>query len=359
MTRTARRDGTPDRARRGREDNRGRRDESPKRTETSSRTNGNRAAQGGRTRGSESPRTGENTRDSYGFCRNNKPVETTKKARPQKQKKERPSEMLLSNARPAKRQNVEHRDTGAATGEGVRLQKVLAQAGVASRRHAEILIDSGRVEVNGKIVLTQGVRVNPNADIIRVDGVRINVNEDMQYFVLNKPRGLQSTMSDDMGRPCVGDIVGERIAAGQRLFHVGRLDAATEGLLLLTNDGELANRLMHPKYEVAKTYLATVLGEADKRLVKQLRDGIELDDGPAKADFVQIVDTHQGKSLIRIELHEGRKHIVRRMLKTAGFPVERLVRTKIHTIQLGEQTPGAVRALNSSELASLYKAVGM
>ena len=154
-------------------------------------------------------------------------------------------------------------------------------------------------------------------------------------------------------------LLSERTAAGQRLFHVGRLDADTEGLLLLTNDGELANRLMHPRYEVPKTYLATVLGEADKRLVNQLRTGIELDDGTAKADYVQIIDTHEGQSLIRVELHEGRKHIVRRMLKTAGFPVQRLVRTKLHTVQLGEQKPGTLRALNAAELTALYKVVGM
>ena len=243
--------------------------------------------------------------------------------------------------------------------EGERLQKVLAKAGVASRRHAEVLIDAGRVEVNGKIIKRQGVRVNPNADIIRVDGVRVNVNEDHEYFILNKPRGVQSTMQDDMGRPCVGDMVAEKTASGQRLFHVGRLDADTEGLLILTNDGELANRLMHPKYEVSKTYLATVLGEADKGLVRTLKDGIELDDGMVKADFVQIVDKNQGMSLIRLELHEGRKHIVRRMLKAAGYPVQRLVRTKIHTVQLGDMKPGGIRALNSAELTSLYKAVGM
>jgi len=242
---------------------------------------------------------------------------------------------------------------------GERLQKVLAKAGVASRRHAEILIDAGRVEVNGKIIAKQGVKVNPSVDVIRVDGVRVNVNEEHEYFVLNKPRGMQSTMSDDLGRPCVGDVVSEKVAAGQRLFHVGRLDADTEGLLILTNDGELANRLMHPKYEVTKTYLATVLGEADRKLVRQLKEGIELEDGLAKADFAQVVDTNQGYSLVRLELHEGRKHIVRRMLKEAGFPVQRLVRTKLHTVQLGDMKPGGLRALNSSELTSLYKAVEM
>ena len=297
------------------------------------------------------------------------------------EKKKRDSEMLLSNAKPARRQNVKRNkkataqsvasDLGAdwlyedassapnPSAEGERLQKVLAKAGVASRRHAEVLIDAGRVEVNGKVIKRQGVRVNPNVDVIRVDGVRVNVNEDHEYFILNKPRGMQSTMQDDMGRPCVGDMVAEKTASGQRLFHVGRLDADTEGLLILTNDGELANRLMHPKYEVSKTYLATVLGEADKALIRSLKEGIELDDGMAKADFVQVVDKNLGMSLIRLELHEGRKHIVRRMLKAAGYPVQRLVRTKIHTVQLGDMKPGGIRALNSAELTSLYKAVGM
>ncbi|QPK80150.1 rRNA pseudouridine synthase [Corynebacterium lizhenjunii] len=317
------------------------------------------------------------------------------------ERKQRDSDMLLSNAKPARRQHVKRADrnakapaTGKATAESVaqalgadwlvedlrgaggsrhaeaegasadqaageRLQKVLAKAGVASRRHAEILIDKGRVEVNGQVITKQGTRVNPNVDVIRVDGVRINVNENHQYFVLNKPRGMQSTMSDDLGRPCVGDVVAEKVAAGQRLFHVGRLDADTEGLLLLTNDGELANRLMHPRYEVSKTYLATVLGEADRKLLRTLKEGIELEDGLAQVDFAQIVDKNQGLSLIRLELHEGRKHIVRRMLKEAGYPVQRLVRTKMHTVQLGDMKPGSLRALNSNELTSLYKAVGM
>ncbi|MGV0407568.1 pseudouridine synthase [Corynebacterium marquesiae] len=291
-------------------------------------------------------------------------------------KKQRDSDIIVSNAKPARHQHVSKKKQKATAEsvarelgadwlvdedkpKGERLQKVLAKAGVASRRHAEILIDAGRVEVNGKIIAKQGVKVNPSVDVIRVDGVRVNVNEEHEYFVLNKPRGMQSTMSDDLGRPCVGDVVSEKVAAGQRLFHVGRLDADTEGLLILTNDGELANRLMHPKYEVTKTYLATVLGEADRKLVRQLKEGIELEDGLAKADFVQVVDTNQGYSLVRLELHEGRKHIVRRMLKEAGFPVQRLVRTKLHTVQLGDMKPGGLRALNSSELTSLYKAVEM
>lgn len=266
---------------------------------------------------------------------------------------------FVSKAKPARHQHVDGPRSGSSQGEGIRLQKVLASAGVGSRRVSEQLIAEGRVEVNGKIITTQGVRVHPDRDVIRVDGDRVVVNEKMQYFALNKPRGIQSTMSDDMGRPCVGDLVGERVDAGQRLFHVGRLDAATEGLLILTNDGELANRLMHPKYEVTKTYLATVLGEVDKQLVRTLKDGIELEDGIAKADEVDIIDVWQGRSLVKVVLHEGRKHIVRRMLKTAGFPVQALVRTKIHTVQLGEQKPGTIRALNSSELASLFKIVDM
>lgn len=291
-------------------------------------------------------------------------------------KKQRDSDIIVSNAKPARHQHVSKKKQKATAEsvarelgadwlvdedrpKGERLQKVLAKAGVASRRHAEILIDAGRVEVNGKIITKQGVKVNPSVDVIRVDGVRVNVNEEHEYFVLNKPRGMQSTMSDDLGRPCVGDVVSEKVAAGQRLFHVGRLDADTEGLLILTNDGELANRLMHPKYEVTKTYLATVLGEADRKLVRKLKEGIELEDGLAKADFAQVVDTNQGYSLVRLELHEGRKHIVRRMLKEAGFPVQRLVRTKLHTVQLGDMKPGGLRALNSSELTSLYKAVEM
>lgn len=266
---------------------------------------------------------------------------------------------LLADIRPAKKQHVTPDEDARPEGPGERLQKVLARAGVASRRHSEKLIDAGRVEVNGEIVRRQGMRVHPEVDIVRVDGVRVRLNEDLEYLLLNKPRGVLSTMDDGEGRPCVGDYVREQIAAGKRLFHVGRLDADTEGLLLLTNDGELANRLTHPRWEVSKTYVATVLGEADWTLVRGLKKGVELDDGLVKADYAQIVDVNNGQSLIRIELHEGKKHIVRRMLKKAGFPVQRLVRTKIHTVRLGDQKPGRLRALNDSELRSLYKAVGM
>lgn len=279
-------------------------------------------------------------------------------------KKPKETDIYLSKAKPAKRQHVSESHLAQASGssapkEKVRLQKVLAAAGVASRRMSEKLIAAGRVEVNGEIVQQMGVRIDPNMDVVRVDGTRVQVNDEMVYFILNKPRGVHSTMHDELGRPSVGDLIDVRFKQGQGLFHVGRLDAETEGLLLLTNDGELANRLMHPKYGISKTYMATVLGEVDRTVIKELKNGVDLDDGIARADNVQIVDVWQGKSLIKIELHEGRKHIVRRMLKELGYPVTALVRTKIHTVQLGEQKPGTVRALNRSELASLYKAVGL
>ena len=279
------------------------------------------------------------------------------------EQKPKDTDLYLSKAKPAKRQHVTESELAKASDsspkEKVRLQKVLAAAGVASRRMSEKLIAAGRVEVNGEVVQQMGLRINPNVDIVRVDGTRVQVNEEMVYFILNKPRGVHSTMHDELGRPSVGELIDTRFKQGQGLFHVGRLDAETEGLLFLTNDGELANRLMHPKYGISKTYMATVMGEVNRNIIKELKDGVDLDDGIARADNVQIVDVWQGKSLLKIELHEGRKHIVRRMLKELGYPVTALVRTKIHTVQLGEQKPGTVRALNRSELASLYKAVGL
>ena len=243
--------------------------------------------------------------------------------------------------------------------EGVRLQKVLSQAGVASRRVAERMITDGRVEVDGRIVTELGTRVDPaNADI-RVDGARIIVDDTMMYLAINKPVGMHSTMSDDRGRPCVGDLVEHRVRGNKNLFHVGRLDADTEGLLLLTNDGELAHRLMHPSFEVPKTYLATVTGSVPKGLGKTLRAGIELDDGPVAVDDFAVVDAVPGKTLVRVTLHEGRKRIVRRLLAAAGYPVEALVRVSIGEVTLGEQRPGSIRALTRKEVGDLYKAVGL
>jgi 23S rRNA pseudouridine2605 synthase len=243
--------------------------------------------------------------------------------------------------------------------EGTRLQKVLSQAGVASRRVAEKMIRDGRVEVDGVIVTEMGTRVDPDTSVIRVDGARIAVDDTMIYLAINKERGMHSTMSDDQGRPCVGDLVEYRVRGHTKLFHVGRLDADTEGLLILTNDGELAHRLMHPSFEVPKTYLATVLGTVPRGLGKTLRAGVELDDGPVHVDDFAVVDAVPGKSLVRVTLHEGRKRIVRRLLAHVGFPVKELVRTDIGTVSLGEQRPGSIRVLTSKEIGELYKAVGM
>ncbi|WP_319452500.1 MULTISPECIES: pseudouridine synthase [unclassified Mycobacterium] len=243
--------------------------------------------------------------------------------------------------------------------DGVRLQKVLSQAGVASRRVAEKMIRDGRVEVDGSIVTEQGTRVDPDASVIRVDGARIQVDDTMVYLAVNKERGMHSTMSDDQGRPCIGDLIEHRVRGNKKLFHVGRLDADTEGLILLTNDGELAHRLMHPSYEIPKTYLATVKGSVPRGLGRKLKDGVELDDGPARVDDFALVDAVPGKSLVRVTLHEGRKRIVRRMLKEVGFPVEELVRTDIGTVALGEQRPGSIRVLTRKEIGELYKAVGL
>lgn len=269
----------------------------------------------------------------------------------------------LNNSRPARHQNPVHdvEDAGAATyvADGVRLQKVLAQAGVASRRGAEEMIAAGRVEVDGEIVTEQGLRIDPDTAVIRVDGARVIIDETRQYLALNKPKGWQSTMADDQGRPCVGDIVAERVMAGQRLFHVGRLDADTEGLLLLTNDGELAHRLMHPSYEVPKTYIATVRGEVPRNLARTLRDGVELEDGPVSVDGFTVMAVHEGQSQVRITLHEGRNRIVRRLMEEVGFPVRALVRTHIGTVALGEQRPGSLRVLGRDEVGALYKAVGL
>ncbi|MCV7093093.1 pseudouridine synthase [Mycobacterium interjectum] len=246
-----------------------------------------------------------------------------------------------------------------AESEGVRLQKVLSQAGIASRRAAEKLIIDGRVEVDGQVVTELGTRVDPDASVIRVDGVRVLVDDSLVYFALNKPRGMHSTMSDDRGRPCIGDLVARRVRGNKKLFHVGRLDADTEGLILLTNDGELAHRLMHPSHEVLKTYLATVTGTVPRGLGKRLRAGIELEDGPARVDDFAVVDAIPGKTLVRVTLHEGRNRIVRRLLAATGHPVEALVRTDIGAVSLGEQRPGSLRALRRDEIGSLYKAVGL
>jgi 23S rRNA pseudouridine2605 synthase len=244
--------------------------------------------------------------------------------------------------------------------EGVRLQKVLAKAGIASRRAAEDLIAEGRVSVDGSVVTEMGRRIDPDTAVVHVDGMRVVLREDLVYLAFNKPLGVHTTMSDDQGRPCVGDYLRTRTeSGGPRVFHVGRLDAETEGLLLFTNDGEITHRLTHPSYNVPKTYLADVMGTIPKDLGKRLRAGIELDDGPAAVDSFRLVDTVPGQALVEVVLHEGRKHIVRRLLAEVGFPVHRLVRVAVGDVRIGSQRPGTFRVLNRKEVGSLFAAVGM
>ncbi|MEU8764027.1 pseudouridine synthase [Streptomyces sp. NPDC048659] len=238
--------------------------------------------------------------------------------------------------------------------EGERLQKVLARAGYGSRRACEELIEQARVEVNGEIVLEQGLRVSDN-DEIRVDGLTV-ATQSYQFFALNKPAGVVSTMEDPDGRQCLGDYVTNRET---RLFHVGRLDTETEGIILLTNHGELAHRLTHPKYGVKKTYLAAITGPLPREVGKRLKDGIELEDGYARADHFRVVEQTGKNYLVEVVLHEGRKHIVRRMLAEAGFPVEKLVRTAFGPIGLGDQKSGWLRRLSNTEVGMLMKEVGL
>jgi len=239
---------------------------------------------------------------------------------------------------------------------GVRLQKVLAAAGVGSRRHCEELIGAGRVEVDGQTVRRFGARVDPEHQIIRVDGKRIPARQDIVYLAFNKPPKVLTAMSDDRGRRTVADFLGDR---GERLFHVGRLDYDTEGLMLLTNDGELAHRLAHPSYEVAKTYLADVPGPVPRDLGRRLATGVELEDGVAVADRFRVLEQVGSHALVEITLHEGRKHIVRRMLAEAGHPVSRLVRTTVGPVKLGGLRPGETRDLTTKEIGELYAAVGL
>ena len=246
--------------------------------------------------------------------------------------------------------------SGDAEQTGVRLQRVLASAGLGSRRACEQLIDEGRVEVDGTVVRTQGVRVDPARAVIKVDGLRIATAPDHVYLALNKPRGVVSTMSDPEGRPSLQDYVGDRNA---RLFHVGRLDTDTEGLILLTNDGDLAHRLAHPSYGVTKTYLAEVTGPIARDVGKRLRQGVELEDGLASVDSFRLVSQSGNRVMVEVSLHEGRKHVVRRLLAEVGHPVSRLVRTDVGPVSLGHLKPGKQRRLSQQEVGALYRAVGL
>ena len=240
--------------------------------------------------------------------------------------------------------------------DGVRLQKLMAAAGVGSRRVCEDLIVAGRVEVDGQKVTELGVRIDPNRHAVHVDGVRITMDESRVYLAFNKPAGVVTTMHDDLGRTSVADYLVNR---NERLFHVGRLDADTEGLLLLTNDGDLAHRLQHPSYGVLKTYLAQIPGPIPRDLGKQLREGVELEDGPASVDSFKVLDSQPGRALVEVVLHEGRKHIVRRMLEAVGHPVLHLVRTEVGPIRLADLKLGRTRRLTAAEVGALYAVVGL
>ena len=239
--------------------------------------------------------------------------------------------------------------------EGIRLQKALSQAGVASRRAAEAMIEEGRVEVNGRVVTTQGLRVDPGRDTIRVDGARIPAPRRHTYLLLNKPRGVVATMDAPEGR----ETLAQYVPRHQRLYHVGRLDTDTEGLIILTNDGEFAHRLAHPSYEVRKTYLVDAEGLIDDRVLHRLEKGLRLEDGPIRPDRVRLVSRGPSRTLVRITLHSGRNRIVRRMMDSVGHPVRRLARIGIGPVRLGDLASGGTRELTSEELGTLLDLVGM
>jgi pseudouridine synthase len=250
-----------------------------------------------------------------------------------------------------------------------RLQKVLASAGIGSRRACEELIRQGRVSVNGKVVTELGVKVDPARDRIEVDGERIRPSEPYRYILLHKPAGYLSVMKDPRGRPDLGDLVQEDV----RLFPVGRLDMASEGLILLTNDGELANQLMHPRYEQSKTYLVLVRGQPKQRTLTRLRRGVKLEEGrtaPAQVEVVQgwprelkarwwreAMPQEKGPTTwLRMTLREGKKREIRRMLSAVGHPVLRLIRIGLGPLRLGNLPPGESRPLTARELRLLQAA---
>jgi 23S rRNA pseudouridine2605 synthase len=238
--------------------------------------------------------------------------------------------------------------------EGERLQKVIAAAGVASRRVAENLIVEGRVTVNGQVVDALGRRVDPATDAISVDGVPVQIDSSRRYIVLNKPTGVVSSLQDERGRRDLTEFV-DRYE--ERLFNVGRLDTETSGLLVLTNDGDLAHVLAHPSFGVQKTYIAKVHGNVNPAVVQRLTEGVELEDGPIKADKVRLLESSRGESLVEITLHSGRNRIVRRMLEAVDHPVLELVRRSFGPLHLGSLPPGKMRELGTVEVGKLLGTV--
>lgn len=212
---------------------------------------------------------------------------------------------------------------------------------------------AGRVAVNDVIVSTMGTRVDPVADVIRVDGRRLPPANHLTYLIVNKPTGVVTSMLDERGRPDLRTLLDRP----ERLFHVGRLDADTSGLLIVTNDGDLAHKLAHPSFEVTKTYVALVQGAVGKDTGRRLLGGIELDDGPAKADRFKVRDRSAGRSLVELDMHIGRNRIVRRMLDAVGHPVLELTRTAFGPLRLGTLASGTSRDLDRDELGALFDAV--
>ncbi|WP_233245407.1 pseudouridine synthase [Salinibacterium hongtaonis] len=236
--------------------------------------------------------------------------------------------------------------------DGVRLQKLMAAAGVASRRVSEDLIAAGRVEVNGEVVTELGRRVLPE-DLVSVDGVAIQLDTTRRYLMLNKPVGIVSSLQDERGRPDLSRYVSQY---EERLFNVGRLDAQTSGLLILTNDGELAHVLAHPSFGVMKTYIARVEGKMTAQTVARLTKGVELDDGPIAADKARILATSgsaANETMVEVTLHSGRNRIVRRMLDEVGHPVIDLVRRQFGPLHLGTLQAGQMRDLTKAEMGEL------
>jgi 23S rRNA pseudouridine2605 synthase len=238
--------------------------------------------------------------------------------------------------------------------DGIRLQKVLASSGLGSRRACEEIIAAGRVTVNGRVA-TLGARVVPGRDAVQVDGVGISTGTNLVYLAVNKPAGMLTAMVAT-GRPCVGDLVADM---GLGLHHVGRLDVDSEGLLLVTNDGSLSHRLTHPSYAVTKRYLVEVEGVVPRSLGRRLKAGVDLDDGPARVDAYSVVDSGPGRTLLEVDIHEGRNRIVRRMFAAGDHPVRQLVRVAVGPIRLGELKPGRVRHLNPAEVRALYASVDL
>lgn len=243
-----------------------------------------------------------------------------------------------------------------------RLQKILADAGVASRRASERLILEGRVCINGRQATELGTQADPDRDQIEVDGMLIRIRAERVYLVLNKPRGYVTTASDELGRATVLDLVP---AVPERIYPVGRLDIDSEGLLLLTNDGELTQRLTHPRHEVTKEYLARVHDVPDEADLQELRRGIVLDGRRAAPATVELIGAEEpprappGSAWLRFILHEGRNRQVRRMCETVGLRVERLIRVRFGPIRLHSLRPGQVRRLTTSEIRTIRRAAGL